>query len=56
MRAQVEDIVRQRIRIMHAEEQHQMMLCMPELLTQGVRGAARPPWPRDCIGFPPAPY
>ena len=33
-----------------------MMLCMPGLLTQGVRGAARPPWPRDCIGFPPAPY
>ena len=23
------------------------------MLTQGARGA-RPPWPRDCIGFPPA--
>ena len=31
-RAQVEDIVRQRCRVIHAEEQHQMMLCMRALI------------------------
>jgi hypothetical protein len=30
------------------------LLSTPGMLTQGSRGAARPPWPYDSIGFPPA--
>jgi len=44
-RAQVEDIVRQRCRVLHAEEQRQMMLCMPGMLTQGGGGSRGAAWP-----------